>query len=709
MVEVNINNKKFFFEEGLTVLQACEKANIHIPKFCFHEKLSIAGNCRMCLVEIEKSPKPVASCAMPLANGMTVFTHTPLVKKAREAVLEFLLINHPLDCPICDQGGECDLQDQSFHYGTDRSRHYRSKRAVEDKECGPIIKTIMTRCIHCTRCISFSNEIAGNFSLGAFGRGEKTEIGTYINKFVKSELSGNLVDLCPVGALTSKPYAFLARNWELKRTETLDYFDGLGSNLNVYTRQKSNSLNKLLNQEENKDEIMRILPKINENINEHWISDKSRYAFDGIRINRLNNILYNEKNGYISTNNWKLVIPTFSKFLESFLKEKRNPNLLNLGKLLSLDNLFVVSQFMKIFGSINFLVNNNYSYINNDIPLFYRFNSKISSIEKSDFILMVGTNPRFEGSSLNTRIRQHSFKNNIKLYSIGNSFTPNYNLSQLGNSVKTLFEITEGKHKVCSELRNAKNPLFIIGTSYANRQDYNSVLNLLRFLNKKGLGLTKKWSTFNHLGNSLTEVNLNELGVQLNLKSSIYDKKFSLENHFLIEQDIKNYKFKGSVNNVFNFNSYEINHSENLRVAFPIENVFEQENILFNVEGRIQKANQVISSYTNSRNIKDIFKTCVIQFSGINSSNKIKFLTKKSLLNELPRLNSEFFWSDFSSFTFYNLLNSRKIQNRIFLTSFKPIVTNFYMDNNITKNSQTMAECSIFLRVRSNFIDNYDV
>jgi NADH dehydrogenase/NADH:ubiquinone oxidoreductase subunit G len=212
MVEVNINNKKFFFEEGLTVLQACEKANIHIPKFCFHEKLSIAGNCRMCLVEIEKSPKPVASCAMPLANGMTVFTHTPLVKKAREAVLEFLLINHPLDCPICDQGGECDLQDQSFHYGTDRSRHYRSKRAVEDKECGPIIKTIMTRCIHCTRCIRFSNEIAGNFSLGAFGRGEKTEIGTYINKFVKSELSGNLVDLCPVGALTSKPYAFLARN-----------------------------------------------------------------------------------------------------------------------------------------------------------------------------------------------------------------------------------------------------------------------------------------------------------------------------------------------------------------------------------------------------------------------------------------------------------------------------------------------------------------
>lgn len=268
MIELCINNKKYTFEKNITVFQACEQAQISIPRFCYHEKLSVAGNCRMCLVEIEKSPKPVASCAMPIAQGMVIFTDTPLVKKAREAVLEFLLINHPLDCPICDQGGECDLQDITLNFGSDRTRFYDLKHGVEDKECGPIIKTIMTRCIHCTRCIRFLTEVVGIETFGALGRGEHMEIGTFLNKYLKTELSGNLVDICPVGALTSKPYAFLARNWELKKIESVDCFDNFGSNIVIHTRNNKNTKNFSNTKILVNDQILRILPKMNNSLNE---------------------------------------------------------------------------------------------------------------------------------------------------------------------------------------------------------------------------------------------------------------------------------------------------------------------------------------------------------------------------------------------------------------------------------------------------------
>lgn len=264
LISITINNRQAFVRPQSTVLQACEAAGVDVPRFCYHEKLPVAGNCRRCLVEIQKSPKPVVSCARPVAKGRVVHTETPLVRKAREAVLEFLLINHPLDCPICDQGGECDLQDEAVTYGSDRGRFFEFKRSVEDKECGPIVKTIRTRCIHCTRCIRFSTEVAGNEVMGAFGRGEDTEIGTYIHTFLRTELSGNLVDLCPVGALTSKPYAYQARSWELQRVDTLDFFDALCSDISVHTRkrtvpQRNASQMHLVSQEE----IVRILPRSN--------------------------------------------------------------------------------------------------------------------------------------------------------------------------------------------------------------------------------------------------------------------------------------------------------------------------------------------------------------------------------------------------------------------------------------------------------------
>ncbi len=280
MPKITINEKEIDFEEGLTVLQACELAGVEIPRFCYHEKLSIAGNCRMCLVDMEKSPKPIASCAMPATDGMIIRTNTPLVEKARKGVMEFLLANHPLDCPVCDQGGECDLQDQSLYYGFDHSRFTENKRQVKEKYMGPLISAQMTRCIHCTRCIRFANEVAGISELGAIGRGENMEITTFLEKSMESELSANVIDLCPVGALTSKPYAFEARPWELKKTESIDVMDAVGSNIRIDTYGW---------------EVKRILPKVNEDINEEWISDKSRYACDGLSKQRLDTPYVREK------------------------------------------------------------------------------------------------------------------------------------------------------------------------------------------------------------------------------------------------------------------------------------------------------------------------------------------------------------------------------------------------------------------------------
>jgi len=298
LINIFINNKSYKMRSELTILQACERLNIDVPKFCYHDKLNVAGNCRMCLVEVEKSPKPVASCATPLVDNMKIFTNTPLVKKARESVLEFLLVNHPLDCPICDQGGECDLQEHTFDYASDRSRNFLyNRRAVQDKECGPIIKTIMTRCIHCTRCVRFIHQVTGKYSFGTLGRGRDTEIGMYIKDFLKTELSGNLVDLCPVGALTSKPYAFTARKWELNRVESIDCFDAIGSHINIFTRNQTNSSNNFSENYENEtDRILRILPKYNEDINQSWISDKSRHAFDGLYKNRAVSFLLKKNN-----------------------------------------------------------------------------------------------------------------------------------------------------------------------------------------------------------------------------------------------------------------------------------------------------------------------------------------------------------------------------------------------------------------------------
>ena len=434
MYKLKVNDKEIEIEEGLTVLQACEQAGFEIPRFCYHEKLSIAGNCRMCLVEIEKSPKPVASCAMPAAEGMNIKTNTQMVEKARKGVMEFLLVNHPLDCPVCDQGGECDLQDQSMFYGVDKSRFKENKRQVPEKYMGPLIKTQMTRCIHCTRCIRFATEIAGVPELGAIGRGENMQITTYLEKAMQSELSANVIDLCPVGALTSKPYVFEARPWELKKTESVDVMDAVGSNIRVDTYGW---------------EVKRILPRINEDINEEWISDKTRYACDGLKNQRLDTPFVREDNKFN-----KISWENAYKILKSKLENTKNDKIgCFTGDLTNMETAFAAKElFNKVLKS-NLIESRceNY-YVNFSEKENYRFNSSISGIEESDLIFLIGCNPRYEATMLNSRIRKSYLKSRVQIYSTNDLGDQTFPYKILNNSSNLIREIVEGKSEFSEKI-----------------------------------------------------------------------------------------------------------------------------------------------------------------------------------------------------------------------------------------------------------------
>ena len=401
----------------------------------------------MCLVEIEKSPKPVASCAMPAAEGMNIKTNTKFVEKARKGVMEFLLANHPLDCPVCDQGGECDLQDQSMFYGVDKSRYKENKRFVPEKYMGPLIKTQMTRCIHCTRCIRFATEIAGVSELGAIGRGENMQITTYLEKSMESELSANVVDLCPVGALTSKPYVFEARPWELKKTESIDVMDAVGSNIRVDTYGW---------------EVKRILPRINEDINEEWISDKTRYACDGLLNQRLDTpfVKYNNKFDKAS---WREVI----NLIKERVKETDKDKICGFsGDLVNMETLYIFKEFFnKCLNSNNLDFRNNHTYLNSETRENYLFNSGINGIEESDFIFLVGSNPRFEATMLNARIRKAYLKNKLKIASLNNVGDLTYPYEYLNGNTEDIKNILEGKNSISKDIINSKKPIIILGQS----------------------------------------------------------------------------------------------------------------------------------------------------------------------------------------------------------------------------------------------------
>ncbi|TAK50018.1 MAG: NADH-quinone oxidoreductase subunit G [Xanthobacteraceae bacterium] len=502
MTKLLIDGKEVDVPAEFTLLQACEAAGAEIPRFCYHERLSIAGNCRMCLVELKGSPKPVASCAWgvrdcrPGPNGELpeVSTKSPMVKKAREGVMEFLLINHPLDCPICDQGGECDLQDQAMGYGIDTGRFKENKRAVEDKYMGAVIKTSMSRCIQCTRCVRFTTEICGVPELGATGRGEDMEITTYLEGALTSELQGNLADICPVGALTSKPYAFTARPWELNKTESIDVTDAVGSAIRVDTRGR---------------EVMRILPRVNEAINEEWISDKTRHVVDGLRVQRLDRP-YVRDNGRLREASWAEALATVAARVKA-ADGKRIGALA--GDLAALEEMFALKDLMGRLGSVNLDARQDGSLVD---PKWgratYIFNPTIAGIEEADALLIVGANPRKEAALVNARIRKRWRSGALKVGVIGEQADLTYKYDYLGAGPDTLAEVASGKNAFATVLKNAKNPIVLIGAGALARRDGVAVGSLAARIAAECGALAEGWNGFAVLQNAASRVGAFDIG-----------------------------------------------------------------------------------------------------------------------------------------------------------------------------------------------------
>src|SRR5438067_1349520 len=460
MPKVTIDGQEIEVTPGTTMLQACQQAGVEIPHFCYHERLMIAGNGRMCLVEVERSPKPVASCAMPVADGNIIHTNSPTAVKARRGVMEMLLINHPLDCPICDQGGECDLQDQAMAYGFDRGRFEENKRAVRDKDFGPLVETHMNRCIHCTRCIRFLTEIAGVEELGATGRGEDMEITTYIERALDSELSANIIDLCPVGALTSKPYAFVARPWELEKTESIDVMDAVGSNIRVDSRGP---------------QVLRVLPRVNEAVNEEWISDKTRYAIDGLVRRRLDRpYIGRERKREVE---WREAIELVAERLKKVPGERIAAIA---GDLCDAEAMFALKEFLTGLGAMSLDCCQDGARLDARCRAAYLFNTTIAGIESADVCLLVGTNPRWEAPLVNARLRKRYLQGGFRVAAIGRALDLTYPVEMLGDGGTVMNALAAGDHSWSAVLRDAKSPMIVVGLGALSRPDGARVLGAAR-------------------------------------------------------------------------------------------------------------------------------------------------------------------------------------------------------------------------------------
>ena len=666
MLKLKVNDIDVEVEEGLTVLQACEKVGVEIPRFCYHEKLSIAGNCRMCLVEMEKSPKPVASCAMPAAEGMNIKTNTAFVEKARKGVMEFLLANHPLDCPVCDQGGECDLQDQSMFYGVDKSRFKENKRFVPEKNMGPLIKTQMTRCIHCTRCVRFATEIAGVPEIGAIGRGEDMQITTYLEQSMQSELSANVVDLCPVGALTSKPYVFEARPWELKKTESIDVMDAIGSNIRVDTYDW---------------EVKRVLPIINEDINEEWISDKTRYACDGLLNQRLD-APFIKYNGKFEKASWGEVYKIIKSKLENTSKEKICGFV---GDLTNMETSYIFKEFFdRTLNIQNYESRSDNRFIDRNKRENYLFNSSINGIEEADLIFLIGTNPRYEATILNARIRKSFLNNNTKVISFNDLGDLTYPYESLDSKTQTLKDIFEGNHEISKKIISANKPMIVLGESLLNLKSSKYFFNKIKKFLESNNKISDDWNSFNILSCDAATVGNFDLGL-FNEDNNLLE---DLQNHifdivFLLGQDNLNFDKKDE------FIIYQGSHgdkgAEIADIILPGSAYTEQDGFFTNLEGNLQKAYkasyppgeakedwQIINELAEVMNNRKLFNDKdELESSMINYLN----LQKEKQNNAVDQNNN---------------INSNNFHNEKLSVNVK----DYYFSNVIARSSKTMIECN---------------
>jgi len=660
MIKIKINNFEFLVKPDISVLEACKYVGINIPRFCYHETLSVAGNCRMCLVEIEKSPKPVASCALPILNNMQIYVDTPLVKKARENVLETLLLNHPLDCPICDQAGECDLQDQTKLFGGDFSRFFFKKRGVEDKNCGPLIKTIMTRCIHCTRCVRFGAEIAGVEYLGTLNRGGSTEIGGYISTMFNSEISGNVIDLCPVGALTSKPYAFKARPWEIRINESVDLTDSTGSNIYVNFKES---------------EIIRVLPKNNFDINESIISDKARFSYDAVKTQRIQSIFEKSKSTGFKNINWKELLTKMDNLLKSGKKI-----VVIVDEELDLESLDTLTQFSNTYkNQIKLRTLSTHNSENDFVGDFSK--NRISEVkETSRFCFLLSSNLRLESAILNTKLRAKFLDQNIRVISGGYNFKSSFPAEFINLNLSKILNVFEGKAVDVSKIFLAtKSPMIFIGESLTRRFSKSNVL--LSFL-KKVMPSAKIFSIKSSCNSSAVDL--------LNIKSINRKDIQDSEVVFAINLDdnLISRDFLANSRSIFWFNTHGSQLGAKCEFIVPTVSSFETEGIFLNLENRPQKSLKTLPGINDMRSVSSIF-------NAIGANYKLS--TFLGYVAETVD-NSKYFSSVKHLLISSIIPKDLKCVSKVSLYPSKPSVEDFFLKGRISKNSLTMLECSQEMR-----------
>ncbi|CAL9148554.1 unnamed protein product [Musa hybrid cultivar] len=669
-IEVFVDGYPVKIPKGMTVLQACEVAGVDIPRFCYHSRLSIAGNCRMCLVEVEKSPKPVASCAMPALPGMKIKTNTPVAKKAREGVMEFLLMNHPLDCPICDQGGECDLQDQSMAFGADRGRFTEMKRSVVDKNLGPLVKTVMTRCIQCTRCVRFASEVAGVQDLGMLGRGSGEEIGTYVEKLMTSELSGNVIDICPVGALTSKPFAFKARNWELKGTETIDVTDAVGSNIRIDSRGP---------------EVMRIVPRLNEEINEEWISDKTRFCYDGLKRQRLNDPMIRGPDGRFKAVSWRDALAVVAEVAHQVKPEE----IVGIaGQLSDAESMMALKDFLNKMGSDNVSCEGNGISPNADLRPNYLLNTNISGLEKADAFLLVGTQPRVEAPMINARIRKTVRATQAKVAYIGPPSDFNYDHQHLGTGPETLLDIAEGRHPFCSTLLSAKNPAIIVGAKIFERKDKDAIFSAVETIAKLHKVTRADWNGLNVLLLNAAQAAALDLGLVSSPTESIQSAKFL---YLMGADDVNLEKLPDDA-----FVVYQGHHGDEsvyrANVILPSSAFSEKEGTYENAEGCSQWTVPAVPTVGDARDDWKIIRA-LSEVAGV----RLPYDNLEAVRARIRMVAPNLLHVDEREPSTVSIDMKPNFQHQMSLEPFEAAVENFYMTNSITRASKIMAQCSSML------------
>jgi len=675
MIKIKINNSEFLVKPGISVLEACKYVGITIPRFCYHETLSVAGNCRMCLVEIANTPKPVSSCTFPIMKDMQIYVDTPLVKKARENVVESLLLNHPLDCPICDQGGECDLQDQTKTWGSDYSRFFFNKRGVEDKDCGPLIKTIMTRCIHCTRCVRFGSEVAGVDYLGTLNRGTSTEIGSYVSKMFNSEISGNVIDLCPVGALTSKPYAFKARPWELKSNESIDTTDSTGSNIYVNFKET---------------EIVRILPKNNSKINGSIISDKARFSYDSVKNQRLVKLYDNtDKNGFKQIN-W---IKAF-EILDSLIGESSTNKVTFLtNEETDFESLHILKLIENSYPdkirvrSIDGGSNSSNYYENSSL-------NRISDLDKtSEVCFLLSTNIRMESAILNTKIRRKVISEIFDVFSLGQHFNSSFKTNFINLNIDSILRLLEGKSEASKLFLKHKNPVFLIGESFKKRLgDGLNIVNFIKQIVPSSIVLdiekscNSKGSKFLNIKNiSSNDIKETNVFVTVNLPDN---------------SEVRNILNNSGKRTVW-LNSNGSDFSKKVDLLIPTANSFESEDIYVNLEQRPQKTLKSLTAIGDSRSIKQIFLSLYpkVDNSLFTASSNFFNFTKEIVNNPslFENINKKFAFSRIESQKSY-----------ISKYPLKSVLEDIYQNGKSVQSSTVMAKCSYQLREHFNNFKNND-